>query len=162
MCAEQVELIKHKTEHFFGAQADLCMPGSCVNDQCGFTLVELITIMVIVGILAVAAMPLFFGNNVFQERGAADQVVAALRYGQKIAIAQHRDVVVSITAAAASNCGAMLAGSAVNCVIADSVPVAPVLPQAVTFNALGRPNAAASMVVGATTINVEAETGYVH
>jgi len=43
------------------------------------------------------------------------------------------------------------------------VAVAPALPQAIVFDALGRPvpNAAASIVVGTTTINIEAETGYV-
>jgi hypothetical protein len=37
-------------------------------------------------------------------------------------------------------------------------------PWTITFNALGQrvPNAATSVVVGTTTINIELETGYVH
>lgn len=141
----------------------VCPSKRDVPIQRGFTLVELITIMLILGILAAVAVPRFFSENAFQARGTADQVMAALRYGQKVAIAQHRNVTVSITAAADSNCGAVLAGGNVNCVISSSVPVVPALPRAATFNALGQPvpNAAASMVVGATTINIEAETGYV-
>lgn len=131
--------------------------------QCGFTLVELITVLVIVGIVAVAAVPRFFDNDVFQARGAADQVVAALRYGQKVAIAQHRNVTVNISAAANSNCGAILTGVDINCVISNGVVVNPSLPQTFMFNALGqRVNATASIAVGATTIRIEAETGYVH
>ncbi len=130
----------------------------------GFTLIELIMVLVIAGVLAVVAIPRFFDRSVFQERGAADQVNAALRYGQKVAIAQHRNVVVNLSAGSNSSCGAELTGGAVDCVIPDNVAVAPALPQAFEFNALGRPvpNAAATISVGATVITVEAETGYVH
>jgi MSHA pilin protein MshC len=133
--------------------------------QRGFTLIELIMVMVIVGILAVFVVPRFFDVNIFQSRGAADQVKAALRYGQKIAIAQHRNVDVAISSAAISDCGTELVGGNVNCVISDSVAVT---AQTVTFNALGQPvpNAAGSIVIGVapndTTIIIEVETGYVH
>ncbi len=129
----------------------------------GFTLVEMVMTMVIVGILAAVVAPRFFDDNVFQARGAADQVTAALRYGQKVAIAQHGTVTVTISAGAAPNCGTVLAGGGVNCVISNNVAVAPALPQTVTFNALGQPvpNAAVAITVGATAITVQAETGYV-
>jgi MSHA pilin protein MshC len=132
--------------------------------QAGFTLVELIMTMVILGIIAAVAMPRFFDTNVFQERGAADQVRAALRYGQKIAIAQRGAVSVNITAAANSDCGTQLTGGNVACVIEDGVAVVPALPRTVTFNALGQPvpNAAGLIRVGTTDITIEAETGYVH
>ena len=131
--------------------------------QVGFTLVELIMTMVIVGILAAVVAPRFFDSNVFQERGAADQIKAALRYGQKVAIAQHGLVNVVITTAASSDCGTQLTGGNISCVISNSVTVAPTNPT-VTFNALGqRVSATGSITVGsAPAIIIEAETGYVH
>lgn len=132
-----------------------------VPSQRGYTMTELITVMVIAGILAAVALPRFFDNDVFQSLGAADQARAALRYGQKVAIAQHRNVSVTISAAANPDCGALLTGGNVSCVIPDSVAVVPALPLTVTFNPLGRPNAAAAITVGTIAVNVEAETGYV-
>lgn len=130
----------------------------------GFTLVELVMTIIIIGILAVFAAPRFFDADIFQSHGAANQVKAALRYGQKVAIAQHRNVSVTISAAASSDCGAVLAAGNVSCVISNSVTVTPALPKTVTFDALGRPvpNSADSVTVGATAITIEAETGYVH
>lgn len=126
----------------------------------GFTLVELITILMIIGILAFTAIPRFTGNELFQERGAADQVRAALRYGQKVAVAQHGPVSVNISSASASDCGALqVVGGNVSCVVSNSVPVS---AATVTFDALGRPGAAATIAVGTATITIEAETGYVH
>ncbi len=131
--------------------------------QTGFSLVELITIIVILGILAVVAVPRFFDVNVFQERGTTDQIVAALRYGQKVAIAQHRDVTVNLSANVNPKCGAVLTNGNVDCVISNAVVVAPSLPQAVTFDALGRRIAGpGALTVGSTSITVDAETGYVH
>ncbi len=65
----------------------------------GFTLVELVTIIVILGILAVAAAPRFFDRNVFDGRGFYDGVIATLRYAQKTAIAKHRFVCVQFSTA---------------------------------------------------------------
>lgn len=132
--------------------------------QSGFTLVELVMAMVIIGILAAVVAPRFFGSDVFQERGAADQVKAALRYGQKVAIAQRRNVSVQISGGTNPDCGIQLTGGNVNCVISNRVNVAPALPKTVTFNSLGQPvpNAADSITVGTTNIAIEAETGYVN
>jgi MSHA pilin protein MshC len=165
LSASQIEAIKHKPEDVFTAQVGVRLFGlRMVNKQHGFTLVELVMTMVIIGILAAVVAPRFFDVNVFQERGAADQIRAALRYGQKIAVAQRRIVTVNISAAANSNCSTELdAFGAVNCVISDRVAVVPPLPLVVTFTGLGQPNAPASVLVGGTTnITVAAETGYVH
>jgi MSHA pilin protein MshC len=61
-----------------------------MNSQCrqtGFTMVELVTSIVIIGILAAALEPKFIGNNTFAERGYTDEVAAALRYAQAVAMA---------------------------------------------------------------------------
>lgn len=52
----------------------------------GFTLIELVVVMTIAAILAVVAAPKFFDQNVFTQRGYADELAAALRYAQKAAV----------------------------------------------------------------------------
>ena len=137
--------------------------------QRGFTLTELLTIIVIVGVMSVVVLPRFTGNDFFQQRGAQDQVRAALRYTQKVAIAQRRQVSIAISNAAGtdSNCRAELVGGNVVCQVSNNVAV---VPAVVNFNALGQPVNAGGAVLGANTalviggggIIVERETGYVH
>jgi len=74
-----------------------------MNNQRGFTLTELITVIVIVGILSVAALPRFFTVSDFEDRGSADQVKSLLRFAQKTAIAQHHNISVAISGGAASS-----------------------------------------------------------
>lgn len=62
--------------------------------QAGFTLVELVTVMVLIGILSAVGASRFFDNAVFEGREYADQAKAIIRYGQKLAIAQNRLVYV--------------------------------------------------------------------
>jgi MSHA pilin protein MshC len=145
----------------------------------GFTLIELVMTIVIVGILAAVAAPRFYNNNVFQSRGFADQVQASLRYAQKEAIAQHRNVCVTFLPAPSTITLriASLSGAARPC---DSPLTSPTggsyvitapagiafaaLPTAFNFDALGRPNVAQTInITGATnSITIEPETGYVH
>ena len=86
--------------------ADPLMTEVCVQPvvaaERGFTLVELVIIMVIVGILAVAAMPRFADRGDFDARGFYDGTLSALRYAQKSAIAQRRNVCVAFSAAGVS------------------------------------------------------------
>lgn len=130
--------------------------------QCGFTLVEMITIIVILGIIAAVAVPRFADNNTFQNRAAADQVAAALRYAQKVAIASHSDVTVNISAGTPENCGSAVAAGVVTCVVNNNVIITDTT--SVVFDFMGRrvPNAQTTTTVGGTTITIEAETGYVH
>lgn len=148
--------------------------------QRGFTVIELIMVIVIAGILAIAVAPRFFDNSMFQSRGFADQVQASLRYAQKIAIAQRRFVCVNI----ASNSLSLAIGTAATCgtpltslsgggnYVFNAPAGVTVTSAAFDFNALGRPVDASGTPLGAQTtitisgatnsIIVEAETGYVH
>ena len=64
----------------------------------GFTFVELVTIIVILGILAAVAIPRMTGANEFRAVEFHDRTVAALRFAQKSAASHRRMVCVAFTA----------------------------------------------------------------
>lgn len=179
LSSRQTETIKQETGHFFGATAQVWLLDSRVNDnQRGFTLVELIMAIVIIGILAAVVAPRFFDANVFKSRGFADQVQATLRYAQKEAIAQHRNVCVTMaastitlnianTSGAGVACGPNLnlptGGSNILSAPAGSGITMTYTSASFIFDALGSTTAQTITVSGATNnIVVEAQTGYVH
>lgn len=67
--------------------------------QAGYTVVELVVVLVLMGILAANAMPRFFTASRFDEMGYADAVQSALRYAQKLALASRCDLRVEVTSA---------------------------------------------------------------
>jgi MSHA pilin protein MshC len=96
------EAVNHTSESCFGSQAEYCMQNvfesGVANKQLtqhGFTLVELITVMVIVGIVSAIALPRLFERGTFDSRGYYDQIISSLRYAQKTAISQRRTVCVT-------------------------------------------------------------------
>jgi MSHA pilin protein MshC len=141
--------------------------------QTGFTLVELITIIIILGIISVVAVPRFLERGAFDNRAFSDQMRATLRSAQKLAIAQHRNVCAGVTTAApasltirvskASDCDTLLAERTVTA-SGNATLVAPAGDTTITFDRLGSPGAASAVVqaAGEPQIVIEAETGYVH
>lgn len=151
----------------------------CTGRSRGFTLLELILVLVITGILAVAVGPRMMDSGIVSARGFSDQVQASLRYAQKTAIAQHRIVCVdyaidrivltqtaSMLAACPGDALASPDGESSYAISAPSGVVFATLPSSLRFDALGRPSPNtrhAILVSGvADGITVEAETGYVH
>ena len=65
----------------------------------GFTMIELVITILIVGILAVAVVPRFFAVETFQSRGFYDEALSILRYAHKTAVAQRRNVYFNLDAA---------------------------------------------------------------
>jgi MSHA pilin protein MshC len=79
----------------------------------GFTMVELVIVIILVGILGAIGAARFFSRTAFDTAAFAEQGAAMLRYGQKLAIAQNRKVWVQATSqglrlcySAASPCAA--------------------------------------------------------
>lgn len=70
---------------------------ACQRQESGFTLVELIIVIILTGILAVAAIPRFF-DRTFDERGFHDAVKAAVQHARRVAVASRRFVCVTTTA----------------------------------------------------------------
>ena len=75
-----------------------------MRTQGGFTLVELIMVMVIAGVLAAVGGARFFERKSFDASSFAEQTRAMLRYGQKLAIAQNRPVFVHLNNASIALC----------------------------------------------------------
>lgn len=141
-------------------------------------MIELVTTMIVVGILAIAVLPRMDLLRGFDEIGYRDRVRATLEYARKSAVAQRRNVRVT------------LAGGTVTVAIDNAVPedkdqarsfprplplpggsangFGP--PEGITltpdtvldFDPLGRPSAGAALAVtNAGNITVHGETGYV-
>lgn len=86
----------------------------------GFTLVELLVVLLLMGILSAFAAGRLVDRGGFDGRGFADQTTAMLRYGQKLAIAQNRDVYVRLHSGGIALCYANTA----SCAAGQRVPSA--------------------------------------
>lgn len=143
----------------------------------GFTLAELVMVLVITAILAVAAIPFLSSRLTFDTRSFTDQVRAALQYAQSVAVAHRRNVCATITANSLALTQAASAGSAVACTVPLIDPssgssfvlstpggVSFPTPVTITFDALGQAAIAATVTIRGDSdqlVDVEAVTGYV-
>lgn len=64
----------------------------------GFSLVELVTVLAIVGALAAVALPRFVDQQAIKVRGFYDEALSAARYAQKFAVATGCEVQLSVAA----------------------------------------------------------------
>ncbi len=147
----------------------------------GFTLVELVMVMVVGAVLAVFAAPRMLGIADFNARGFHDETTALLRYAQKAAIAQRRAVCVVFggagavlridadrdAATGASGCEADLTGprgDTPGSITARGAVQYVGTPAPVVFDGLGTPAAAVTIQVSGASrqVTVEGTTGYVH
>jgi MSHA pilin protein MshC len=185
--SKQIEIVKHEAGHPSDVRFRERLSGLSKQNVHGFTLVELITIIVILGIISVAAIPRFFDKNVFDSRGYYDQVISTLRFAQKTAISQRRFVCVTFTSnrtieltydAIVPGPGHLVAtcpgaamtspfGQTPYIVTSPTADVTLANFASFSFSALGRPDvpqpAPGISVSGyPDPVRVEAETGYVH
>jgi MSHA pilin protein MshC len=75
-------------------QCKICL--NKLTGQKGFTLVELVMTLVILGIVSATFLPKFFQISVYQERVFFDDTLAAMRYAQKLAVATGCNIQFSI------------------------------------------------------------------
>ena len=149
----------------------MTMPGSGGRAG-GFTLIEMVTVLTLVGALAAIAAPRFADPSPFQVRGFYDEAMAAARYAQKIAIASGCKVRMQFNAGysafIACNGGAEVAlsrpGSS-DLLSASAPNGVTVTNTSITFDKMGRPiaiSAGNTVAVAAWSFTVETETGLVH
>lgn len=168
-CGRQVLRRCHALDHTF---------------QHGFTLIELIVVVILLSVVSIFVAPRAFNSHEFNARGFHDETLSFLRYAQKTAIAQRRTVCVSFTAnsaalaiasvSASSDCATALigpTGQSPAVLNARRGAVYDPQPTDFRFNGLGQPiNALGSAVPTQTlhvtgtslSIMVESVTGYVH
>lgn len=148
----------------------------------GFSMVELIVTIIILGIIATVAGSKFFSTNQFVEMGFADVAANATRYAHKLALASGCETRVQLTNTEvslfqrATNC---TTGNFTNAVMrvggtawTEAVPAGVVVSTMdIYFDNKGRPfdhatavalSAPLTVTIGSRSFNIESETGYVH
>jgi len=152
--------------------------------QRGFTLIELVTVVMLLGMLSVVLVPRAFNSQDFNTRGFHDETLAFVRYAHKTAIAQRRTVCLAFTTSSVALTIAPLpASSACTAALAGPTGQSPALltarpgatygaqPLDFGFNGLGQPVDALGTLMPTQTLQVtgmapalvvESVTGYVH
>jgi MSHA pilin protein MshC len=156
------------------------MRHSLVKRAAGFTFVELLVVIVIIGIVAAFAAPRLLDDRTFLQRGYYEELVAALKYAQKLAVASGCPVRVVIDAAGyaarpqpeqSGTCNGAETNWRANValarrqVLAGSKPLGVTVWPAVTltFDALGRTDLGADqdINVGPFALTVRAASGFI-
>jgi MSHA pilin protein MshC len=146
----------------------------------GYTIVELVLVIAIMGILMGFAVPRFFDNSLFAARGYADELASSLRYAQKVAVASGCRVRVTVDESGYSLSQQAESGGA--CDTADTSWTTPVrsadgqlavgtvpadvvvaVDTAYVFDPAGRleSGAPASFTIGARTLSIDPGSGFV-
>jgi MSHA pilin protein MshC len=146
--------------------------------QRGFTLVELILVITLLGILSFVVATRMLDVDSVNARGFADRLESTLQQAHKQAIAQRRRVYVNVDAAAgrvracfdaAAGCAQPLpspAGGVLDITTPGGIALTSAVAQ-FSFDALGRPSLGATTVLNVTgggathSVSIERESGYV-
>ena len=145
----------------------------------GFTLVELIIVITLLGVLSFAAASRLSDRDEVNAHGLSEELANTLRFAQKAAVAQRRNINVLIDAAggrvrvcldSADPCLQPIlspSGGALLVLAPNGIALTSTTAQ-FSFDALGRPSAASGVSITAAAsdgtqfaVRVEAESGYV-
>jgi MSHA pilin protein MshC len=147
--------------------------------QVGFTLIELVMVILLLGILSFFAVARLADRSESDAHGFAEQLASTLRFAQKAAVAQRRAIYVNVDAAngrvwvcldAANTCTQPLAAPAGGTLEAQAprgVTLTTTGGTQLTFDAMGRPSSTAAIDFGVDaasigfTVRIEPESGYV-
>ena len=143
------------------------------NKITGFTLVELVVVILLIGILSISIAPRFFGVASYEDRKASDELLTALRHTQQMAMNRGGNIQLILTAnnftvqrSGGGNLrspdGSIHTSCATPCYKKDfpiNVNINPV-PITITYDRLGRPDSGYVITIGSQQITVEQETGY--
>ncbi len=142
----------------------------------GFTLVELVVTLIIIGALAAVGAPIFFRTADFSERGFYDETVAAVRYAQKYAMASGCTIRVELVANgyrlwrnnSVANCNSLpynvaLINPANGQGFQNNAPTGVTINPAADFNFLpsGSPTASTTININGRSFSVVAATGFI-
>lgn len=146
---------------------------TCLHNN-GFTLVELIVVILLIGILSISIAPRFFTVGSYQDRRAVDELLSALRHAQQMAMNRGGNIRIVVTTTQFRvertiipfelrspdgirhpSCGTPF------CYVKD-FPAGVTASSAVTiiYDSLGRPDTGPTITLRSQKIQVEQETGY--
>jgi len=154
------------------------MESNSFRNNCGFTLVELVTVMVILGIMSVVGGAKFFNNETFKETQYHQEILSAFRFAQKIAIASQNKVTICLgsnsyelyySSGACSGtkvkhpAGSGKDSSGNNSLFYEHHDTSDISSTSdYTFSAAGNASATGNFTIGGHNITIEPVTGYVH
>lgn len=137
----------------------------------GFTLVELIVTILIVGILSAYIAPRFSATDTFEHRATSDEIISAIRRAQQLSMTRGESYQFDLSA---SNYTVQKSGgvdirhpdgsaTSLKTFHDNNLAVTP-LAQPIRFDSIGRPipNEEKTIQIGDITITIEKETGYAH
>ncbi len=129
----------------------------------GYTLIELVTVITLVAILAAVAGPRFFDTSVFRARAYADELAGAIRFSQKVAVASGCSVLVTATTggyqasqqtASGNHCDTTSASWPNVVVNSDGQQVLGTVPSGVTTSAFSLTFGADGLLAGGGGVNI--------